>query len=234
MSSSVDSYANSMYDKFKPYYAAWPPNTPLRLGDIGTFQGKLFQYRSNLETMGVRFGINPPSVPIDQTHSSGYKFELNQSISAQAKAAGIKAQAKLSFDSSGAFVFEAMNCVQHEIADKLRLAEELTRLFREKLWDKDWAVIESLYEVEKATIIVANNQAGHLEVSANADFPVGNLPLVRTQGALTVTFQSADFSQYIARQGLTPMFGLYRVKWIEIIKRAFAPVTNVGDVLEPL
>jgi hypothetical protein len=72
MSSSVDYYANGIYNKFQ-HHAAWPPNTKLRLGDIGTLEGHLFQYRSNLKTMGIHFGTNPPSYPGDLNHSSGYK-----------------------------------------------------------------------------------------------------------------------------------------------------------------
>ena len=110
MSSSIDSYANGIYNRFQ-HHAAWPPNTTLRIGDIGTLEGHLFQYRSNLKTMGIHFGIYPASPPIDLEHSSGYTFALNPSISGQATAAssvGIEAKAQISFDSGGAFVFQAM------------------------------------------------------------------------------------------------------------------------------
>ena len=128
-----------------------------------------------------------------------------------------------------------MECRHYEIADKFRLATELTRLYVEKLWGKDWVVIESLYEAKNATIIVANSKGGHLEISANADFPAGSVPLVRAQGALTVTSQSGDFTTYLAEQGLTPMFRLYRVKpsWLKRIRDVIAPVSEEADVLEP-
>ena len=52
-------------------------------------------------------------------------------------------------------------------------------------------MIESLYEVERATIIVANSNGGHIEISADASFPTGiSAPLARAQGALAVTSRS--------------------------------------------
>ena len=42
MSSSVDSYANGIYNRFQ-HHAAWPPNTTLRIGDIGTLEGHLLR-----------------------------------------------------------------------------------------------------------------------------------------------------------------------------------------------
>jgi hypothetical protein len=59
---------------------------------------------------------------------------------------------------------------------------------------------------------------------------------VRAQGAVTVTSRSGDFTTYLAEQGLTPMFALYRVKrsWLEIIRDVFVPVRETWEVLEPV
>ena len=54
MPSPVDSYANGILHAFRQY-AAWPPNTTIRVGDIGILEGNLFRYRSTLETMRIHF-----------------------------------------------------------------------------------------------------------------------------------------------------------------------------------
>lgn len=229
MSSSADSYSNGIYKLCHARRAAWPPNTKLRLGDIGLLEGNLFQYRTNLDSMGIYIESNRPGYLLDEmNHSSGYNYKLNASISGQAIAAGsvgMGAEAEISFDSSGAFVFQAIGCREYEIANKDKLANEIRNLYKEGRWNPDWVVIETLMEVEKATIIVANSEGAHLKISATGGFPAGNVPLVRAQGVLSVTSQSGDYTAYFAAQGLTPMFRLFRVKrsWLEIIKDIFSP-----------
>ena len=96
MPSPVDSYANGILHAFRQY-AAWPPNTTIRVGDIGILEGNLFRYRSTLETMRIHFDERPVSPAADLDGSSGSNIELNIGAGGQAIPAG-GARARISSD----------------------------------------------------------------------------------------------------------------------------------------
>lgn len=238
MSSPADSYANAILSKFHRY-ATWPPNGKLRLGDIGILEDKLFHYRSNLETIGIHFEC-VIRAPITLSHSSESTIALNARVAGQAMAVGAvdtEARFDLSFASSGAFVFQAVKCREHEITDKLTLANELKRLCHDGRWNREWVVIESLYEVESAVIIVSNSNNAKVGISVKADFPLAGIaPLANAnaQGALAVTSQSGDSTVVISEQKLTPLLGLLHVRpsIFERIRDLFTPVAKEDEVLE--
>jgi hypothetical protein len=229
MSNPVTSYTNALVAKFDRY-AAWPPNTKLRLGDIGILEGNLFRYRSNLETFGIQFGhFAGPLGTLE--HSSGFTMEVNSELGGQAVAGPVNtAKAKLSFSKGGAFVFQATGSRNYEINNKVQLANDLRRLYEAHVWDPDWVVIENLTKVERATVIVADSDGGSLELSADGGFHGGGVPLAGVRGSLQVTSRSGDFTTFLAEQELTPMFQLLKVKrdWLE---RTW-DFLNEGEVLE--
>jgi hypothetical protein len=246
MSSPAESYVNGIYEEFK-LYAAWEPNLKLRLGHIGVLENNLFRYRFNLETLGIRFGTRPISEPINRNHSSGFTFETSAGGGGQASAAApvnVAAKVQVSFNRSGAFIFQVSGSRNHEIADKMTLAKQLTDLCLRGIWDESWFLVESLDEVEKATIIVANSDDGQLEISTNMGFPAA-VPLASAQGTLAITRRVGDCTSFLGQQGLTPTFGLLRVKpsWFDKLAKLFrklkdkvsqetVPIEDVHDVLE--
>src|SRR5262245_5623353 len=126
MSEPFDSYASGLLAKFNSY-AAWPPNAKLRLGDIGVLADKVFGYKGNLAMMGIRFG-SQVSEPIDLDHSSGCSMDMSTGLSGQARvpnSPGYTAVARIGLTSSGSFVFQATGCREHEVTNKLKLAELL-------------------------------------------------------------------------------------------------------------
>jgi hypothetical protein len=237
MPNPVSSYVNSILKKFEQY-ATWPPNSRIRLGDIGILEGNRFRYRANIETMGIKFTFHS-NPTIDFDHSSGFNIAPSVHVAGEAKIAepiNGKAKAQASFDSSGAFVLQAAGIRAYEIDDKLKLARDIRELYDRGLWHPDWLVVESTYEAERATIIVSNSEGGKLELSAKGGFPTGIAPLATAQGDLAIIGRSGDFSTYLAEQGLTPMFGLLRVKrsFFEVAKDLVFRVHDQTEVVEKM
>jgi hypothetical protein len=123
----------------------------------------------------------------------------------------------------------------------VKLANELNRLCHEERWNKDWVVIESLYEAECAVIIVALSDNAKVGLSVKAGFPLaGMAPLANAhaQGVLGVTSMSGDSTVIMSEQALTPLFGLLRVndnffnRMLRRVSKIFTPVSKDEEVME--
>jgi hypothetical protein len=238
MDHPFESYSEGIRNKY-PRYAAWPPNIKLKVGDIGVLEGELFQYRSTLGAMGVRFTTRGYSPKDDRYVYSGYSFTAELAANADAIPGVGTASAKLGFASKGSYVFEASGCSEDEIEDKIALANQLKELMERGLWDKNWFVIQSIMRAERATIILAYSNGGELTISAEGGFGE-RLPLAGAKGALAIKAQSGDFIRHVAEEGLTPMFDLLTVKpsfWEKVLdafrrREKVEPITRAEEALE--
>jgi hypothetical protein len=220
MSSPASTYVRGIHHKFTSY-AAWPPNQARRLGDVGRMVDGQFQLLSTLKRLGFDdFEERKGSKGSDLSHSSG------SSVSIQLKAKGetlpgssipqAKAGALVEFSASGAFVFQMVGPVVHEIEDQVRLADRILELYRkvndgERAWKDDWCVITELQTADKVTILVSSSGSSKVELSADG-IPAGQAPLASVGGALSVVSQKGEVTSVLAESGLTPLFRVSRVK----------------------
>src|SRR5258707_15241160 len=78
------------------------------------------------------------------------------------------------------------------------------------MWEPGWAVIDTLVHANSATIVVSNSDSAALDLTAKVPVTLANLANLDT--GLSAKSQSGEMIQFIAAKGLTPMFGLSRVK----------------------
>jgi len=220
MSSPAEIYVRGIHDKFN-FYAAWPPNQPRELGDVGRLKDGAFQRITTLHELGINFKKRVGEAGQDLSHTSG------NSVSVEFKGQGqtlqganipqAKAGAVVQFSAAGAFVFQVASPRVVEIENQVALAEKILGKFRTKkngkrAWQADWFVITEVVTAEKVTVLLSNSKASKIELSAEGTIPVGPAPLAAVGGGLSVVTQKGDVTSVVAAAKLTPMFRLCRVR----------------------
>jgi hypothetical protein len=220
MSGAAQVYTKEMFTHFKKQ-AAWFPNSKVGLGDVGALQGGMFEFKRSATQTKLRFDTKPLGSEIDLSHASGYT--INHGAGTTATAPGYQFAFTLNFKSSGSFLFQATGCVEHEIDDKLKLSDQVSRLYMQGRWKPEWCLVESLYEVQRATILVSHTNGSSCVLGTNAALPAGPVPFAQVQGGMSLVNQSGDVQLWTAAKPITPLFGLLRLKrtWIQKLQAFF-------------
>jgi hypothetical protein len=122
----------------------------------------------------------------------------------------VEAEVVVEFEREGAFVFQAENCVQYEIEDKVALARSIADALDRNEWDSNWSVVDSVVQADSATILVANSRNARVELSAASRLPEVIEKLADLQLGLQVRAQRGDVTRFLAEKGLVPLFKLSR------------------------
>lgn len=115
-------YAKEIRDRLH-YGATWTPGTPLKLGQVGTFENGVFVPKSNLGALGIkRFELEADSKATSYTYSSSSGVSLNfkaKGASSQTFKSLAEAEAgvAISFTRENAVVFGVSDRYEHRIAD---------------------------------------------------------------------------------------------------------------------
>ncbi|MCE9527665.1 MAG: hypothetical protein K8R36_16615 [Planctomycetales bacterium] len=211
----VSSYAKSMYTKFKRY-AAWPPGQRIKLGDIGVIRDNVFELKKNLRNLGFKFKVRTGE-PTDWEHKSG------KSVSLTFKAAGEsfevppmplkQAGARIAFSGAGAFIFQAVGCVESQIENTDALGKQILKWIKSKDWKAEWVVVDALMITDRAVVMVSDSDQAEVDLSAKGDLGTGGVSLATASSGLTVTREVGSVTKVIGKnKGLTPMFAVSRVK----------------------
>ena len=204
---------HEMYQRFA-YLATWLPNTKLKLGDVGVLRGEEFRQMTTLKELGVPFIVRRGKAQLDFNYTSASGVMLQTKAKGKAAAGttlpAAKAGIAAKFSKQGAFVFQAVGSRVHEIENKVTVGQAVIRLYEQGRWEADWSVVDTIVDAGAATILIANSGGAALELTANPPLDAANL--VRLDVGLAVHSQSGDIIQFVAAQGLTPLFRLSRVK----------------------
>jgi hypothetical protein len=193
-------------------HAAWPVETPVRLGDIGVFHDGLFQRTDSLESRGIKFKrrIAKANASLEYHSSNGTKIESKLLASAPGASDAAKIGYVVRFHGENAAFVTATKCSFTEIEDQELLGIEILQQYRGGFWSGDHVVVTNVIESDNATILVSSTDDGLAEFVLPKTDPViidGDAKLVSQHGlAVKVT----------AGKGVTPFFrtrGIAR-KWL--------------------
>lgn len=199
---AVRRYLDSIHDKFG-YLATWLPNTPLKLGDIGLWTDAGFVPETSLRRLGVSVRRRKGASLGRLDHSDIKTVQAKTGVTAGTGA--LTASVSVGFGETGGFVFQAEDCQVEQIDDFDTLAIELLDLFQQKIWKKDWVVVDTVVRVSRATIMVSTSQNATIEIKG----PTALSELV--QADLKVTAQSGSVTRFIGEAAMTPLFKARRV-----------------------
>lgn len=209
-------YVNGIKEKLVLYYAAWLPNTQLRLGDIGELKDNFFQPVRNLKDMNIAFEELPDPSPsnLDIVSDQGVSITFKAAGQTNAKVPNVPvadAGVAVEFGSQGAFLVQATDVFQPSIADIAKLQDDVLAAYKRGAWKLDWAVIVRLVHTSNAMILVSRSASAKLELSASGDLSPGGFKLADANVKLTVLHQSGDLVRVDRAVNVTPLFQLARI-----------------------
>jgi len=220
MADQSTNYIRAIHKKFN-FYAAWPPNQPRRLGDVGVLLGGQFQRVTTLKNLAISFKkrIGPQGSDISHSSGSTIAVEMNAKANTLPGTSIPKATAdvSVSFSASGSFVFQAEAPQVKEIEDIVKLEADILGLYRsikggKRRWNKDWCVITELMTANKVTVLISNSNSSKLKLSADGLIPGSPAPLASATGGLSVVHREGEITAVLAESDLTPLFRVVRVR----------------------
>lgn len=223
MTELVELYSQGIKRKLKNYWAAWLPSAQFGIGDIGTLNGHLFEKVGSLRELRFKYYLEPDSdpSPLDLTSESGVSLSFKAAGETSSQFAHLgagEAGLRIEFGSEGAFILQAPETRDSEIADRFNLQRQIIEAFANGNWDKDWLVVTRVLKAASATVLVSRSSNASLELSAKANL-AGNLAALGAADAgITVKHQQGDTLTMIGARNVTPLFQLSRLK-----TRFFAP-----------
>jgi len=206
-------YLKEIHRQFS-YLATWLPNTHLELGDVGLLRGDTFVRETTLGDLGIPFTVRDGGAPVNFTWTS------KSGISVETKAAGqaavgttiplAQAGVSVKFSREGAFLFQAVGCLEDSIDNRPTLETHIKNLLLKNRWNRDWTVVDTLVRADRATIIVSNS--GDASLDLTAEVPVAPANLTNVSAGFAVNRTRGAVIHFIAAEGLAPLFRLSRVK----------------------
>jgi hypothetical protein len=192
----------------------WLPNANLRLGDVGVLEGEAFKQITTLKDLGIPFKLRKGEKKIDYTYTSKSGVRLKTKVAGEVAVGSTlplaDAGVSIQFENEGAFLFHAAGCITDEIGNRLEVGQAMLKLLKAEIWKPNWAVVSTLVHADSATIVVSSTGSAVLDLTAKAPLALANL--ANLNAGLSVSSQRGDLIRFIAAQGLSPLFGLSRVK----------------------
>ncbi len=195
------------------YFANWLPIEPVKIGDIGYLEGKMFIHQLNISDLGYSLsGIEVKNNIVDQNLSYKSKFQIENNISAKAQLAGVKTQFKLSFEDKNAVYIKTSGCILRRYSNKKELGDFVKKCFKEGKWEKDWVIVTDVVESANTTIIVSEDSGTNITFSVDATTTNITDELMADASLKVVASQNIGYS-LVQKNNITPFFILSRLKF---------------------
>jgi hypothetical protein len=127
--------------------------------------------------------------------------------------AKVDAGALVTFSKACGVVLQSAGVRVREILEGETVARGILELFKKKKWDKEWVFVDQVYEAGNTTILISDDADTSIDLRATANL-AGALPL---STGVELAFKNGAITNFIAAQGLVPLFHLSRVRqtWFE-------------------
>lgn len=217
MDSTVDSYTKGLKKQIDRF-GVWRPGQKIELGDIGYFDGKVFNKKGNIKdedaniNFDVESGSRSASVKISTTGAVSTEFKAGANVPGISTSSEIK----LSFSKANAFHIEAIGSTISSIKNQIKLGKDINALIKTGKWDKKMAVITEIESVERAYIIISSSNKSEIEFGVNSDLQLTSINLAKANIGLKVNkFRDMEYNQEF-EEPLTLTFNASTIK--DIIK----------------
>jgi hypothetical protein len=194
------------------HLATWFPDTRVRLGDVGVLQGGRFFQKKTLEDLQIPFKVRAGSQGGDWDHSSGSDVQVQFSAATPEGAAAVPGgHAVVTFGSTGAFLFQAIDCRTETIENMADVGQEIVSAYRGGVYDREWIVIDRVVRARSATVLVSDSAGAEIELGA--DVPLAALPsLADASIGVKAKRWRGEVTRFVATSALTPLFGASKLR----------------------
>lgn len=210
----ADIYTHEAYDNLRPLFANWEPTQPVRLGDYGLLVGRTFVYQGNItDHLGIAFGVRRDPRRDHKAFTTSGRTEVKFHGAGSFPIGGTvnaRAVVEVAFTSERAVFFNAADCQYAMIDNKVALGREIHARYRAGTWRREWCVITDTVTAGATTIAVSGGATSSIVFEATGNVPAIDL----ADASIGLTTKSARNIGYqlVAPAGLTPLFGLCRIK----------------------
>lgn len=211
MASPIKLYHDEMH-KNLGYFATWLPASILEIGDIGVLTGGRFRKVASLKELGIKESPLREGVPQNVSYSASAKRGSSLAAGAGTVVPVGKAELSIQFSSEGGFIFEAAGLKNIELAEKQAVFSQIVDAYDRGEWQKDWLLVEALYQANCATIIVSEDNSSEIVLKAEANVPLGGLPLADPKLGLSVSSSNGKIVHVVAADNLRPLYSCLRVR----------------------
>jgi len=217
MPTPAELYVKGIKKKFRNYFAAWLPNEPLKLGDVGILEENFFTRITSLQELGISFQEreDPDSSPIDFVSESGVSFAFKSAGETNPNLPGIpeaKAGIGIEFSQEGTFVVKAEQSFEPSIENIAGVQKEVLEAFKEGKWEKRWAIIVRIVKTPVASILISTSSQSKIELSVESDITKGTIDLGNANIEFIAKTQKGGIFKSIGATNITPFFQLARIK----------------------
>jgi|RhiMetdeSRZDD1v2_1073273.scaffolds.fasta_scaffold181728_1 hypothetical protein len=225
-----DYLVQDVHRHLKPYYANWPPDRRISIGDFGRLKDDHFAKKSNIRFLGINVEEDNVEDDISDPRSSKYVFRSgNISISEFGGHAAGAAQEVLSgkvaieikFSEANSILFNAVGCVVKSIKDPLRLKKDILGLWGETKWDDDWYIVTQIVEARSATLIVSSDKGASIRLEAVTE--TQRVDLADAGLKLRINSEDKIGLSMVTETGWTPLISFSKIR-----RKRFG-----GSTLEP-
>jgi hypothetical protein len=210
MASPVKIYQKEMYQNLG-FFATWFPGDKVELGEAGVLKNGRYRRESSLSEIGIDFKVDSPGTPQTLQFTSASGMTINTSLNASATHLA-DAEISVEFSNEGAFLFHASGVKQMRIEDRSAVGRAILDAYERGDWEKDWYIVEALYQAECATIILSQDRSSAMVITASSNVPLGSLPLANPKANLSIKSIRGTVFHLVARKKLTPLYVCLRVR----------------------
>jgi hypothetical protein len=192
------------------YFAAWLPNSVVRLGDFGSLDGSVFQPLGNMgQVPEIR---ESPSTDISIVVGVTHRLSPEAGIDADTGVATGTALIDIDFNDEVGIVLNASDARLTRIVDLVALGNRLRSIQPSDDWKADSWFVHEVTTVGRATIFASQGRGAkiRLKVSANASGLAEALASV--SGASSAVMERHIGVKIFGHGPLTPLFRLARLK----------------------
>jgi hypothetical protein len=196
-------------------FATWEPGVPLRLGDYGELRGSLFDRVGNVADDRFRLTY---ATRTDETHDlvsyasrGDASIEVDAATSADAgPLARASAGMRVAFSRENAVVLNAAGVTYQSVEDHAQFADDLLAFWLDSTWNVRHVVITELVSSASTTVIIASEKSAAMSLVARGEVP--RIDLADARLRLAVSSQRGIGYQTVTEEGMTPLFGLSKVR----------------------
>ncbi len=215
---SASLYTREMYDKFK-LHAAWPPNSLIRLGDVGAMEeGERFVYRTSLEEQEIPFHEDAPGGPASYEHATDGAVSFTFKGQGQAPMAGsalseANAGITVGFSRENAVYFRADGTVLLRISNQAQMEQRILDAYERGVWDPAWMVVVEVVRASACTVLISGSRSSTIELETAGAIGTSGFSFADMTAGISIRSQREMSTQVIAATEVTPLLRVRRLRW---------------------
>ena len=227
--SSVESYVANVKNATR-LLPTWQPDSPLKLGDICTFEDDGILVHNNLLT---GFSDVPAITELQTRTSKPAAVKLDHYVSYSAAVEGALPgvfEAEVEFTHKEGFLLTVEDGEEESFAAAGPLGSALIALANDGRWEYRWFLVEAVRKYGSMTLVLSGERGAKVAVSATAPGPAG-IGSVKAGASLQV--RSGRVAHWTSNGPLTPFYKAMSVGWSTHYQNPGPIIINSDAPMEP-